>query len=137
MPMHLTSSSTGSATKASYSAPIATAVTNFFIVPGEKTKEELIASLPAGILITDVSGLHAGANPVTGDFSLTAQGYLIEDGKLGRAVSCITISGNFYTLLADVETVGADLYTSPFGAAVGSPSLLMAKEMPVSGAEEA
>lgn len=130
-------SSTGSATKASYSAPIATAVTNFFIVPGEKTKEELMASLPSGILITDVSGLHAGANPVTGDFSLTAQGYLIEDGKPGRAVSCITVSGNFYTLLSDVETVGADLYTSPFGSAVGSPSLLMAKEMPISGAEEA
>ena len=129
--------STGNATKAGYSSPIATAVTNFCIKPGSAAKEELIASLSDGILITEVSGLHSGANPVTGDFSLTAQGYLLKDGKIGRPVSCITVSGNFYHLLRDVEAVGSDLYISPFGAAVGSPSLLVAKEMSVSGSEEA
>ena len=44
-----------------------------------------------GVFITNVKGLHAGANPTTGDFSLEAKGYLVTGGQLGRPVSGITV----------------------------------------------
>ncbi len=68
-------------------------------------------------------GLHAGTNTVSGDFSLSASGFLIENGKLGRPVEQITIAGNFYRLLEAIEDVANDMYFSSGGK--GSPSILV------------
>ena len=48
---------------------------NFHIKEGTTSKEEMIASLQEGLLITDLAGLHASLNPVSGDFSAQASGY--------------------------------------------------------------
>ena len=70
--------------------------------------------------------MHAGANPITGDFSLAAKGFRVTGGRLGGAVAQITVAGNIYDLLKDIEAVGADLdFSIPFGASYGSPSLLV------------
>lgn len=61
--------STGNGFKAGLTAPIKTAVTNFYLAPGQRSQEELMADMGEGILITDITGLHAGANTVSGDFS--------------------------------------------------------------------
>lgn len=79
--------STGNGFKAGLTAPIKTAVTNFYLAPGQRSQEELLADMGEGILITDITGLHAGANTVSGDFSLSAEGFLVTDGKLGQAVA--------------------------------------------------
>ncbi|MEG2655922.1 MAG: metallopeptidase TldD-related protein [Clostridium sp.] len=75
-----------------------------------------------------------GANDVTGDFSLSAKGFLIEAGKKTRAVEQITISGNFFELFKNIETVGIDL---KFGISMGggyfeSPSVVV-REISVAG----
>ena len=125
--------STGNASKDGYSAPVGISVNNFTLTPGEKSLEQLCEKMGDGIMITEVSGLHAGANPMTGDFSLMAKGYLVEGGKRGRAVSGVTVSGNFYELLKDVEEPGADTYHNMFGEAISSPSVLMRSPLSVAG----
>ena len=125
--------STGNASKGGYTSPVGISVTNFTLTPGEKTLEALCEKMGGGIIITEVSGLHAGANAVTGDFSLMAKGYLVEGGKQGRAVTGVTVSGNFYELLKNIEEPGSDVYHNMFGAAISSPSVLISAPMSVAG----
>lgn len=122
--------STGNATKHGYSSPIDIAPSNFYFKPGEKTLEQMMEDVGEGLVITEVSGLHAGANAISGDFSLLAKGYTIEGGKKGRAVEQITVAGNFLKLLKNIRAVGSDLVF--FGSNVGSPSV-DAGEMTVAG----
>lgn len=126
--------STGNGSKASYSSPVEVAPSNFYFKPGKKSFDEILNALENGLLITEVQGLHSGANPVSGDFSLAAKGFLIKDGKIERAVEQITIAGNFYTLLLNVEEVGSDLkFGFPSGAGYfGSPTIIV-KEMAIAG----
>jgi PmbA protein len=78
------------------------------------------------LLITDVSGLHAGVNPVSGDFSLLARGFAVKNGHTTHPVELLTIAGNFFELLKAVKAVGADLFFGlPGGGCAGSPSVLI------------
>ena len=122
--------STGNATKHGYAGTIDIAPSNFYFKPGEKSLEEMMADVGEGLVITEVSGLHAGANPISGDFSLLSKGYTIEGGKKGRAVEQITVAGNFLTLLKNIRAVGNDLKF--FGSNIASPSI-DAGEMTVAG----
>ena len=83
-----------------------------------------------GLIITDLAGLHSGANSITGDFSLAAKGFYIENGVKTHPVEQITVAGNFFTLLTDIEEVGSDL-KFPMSS-VGSPSVMI-KELSVAG----
>ena len=80
--------------------------------------------------MTEVTGLHAGANPVSGDFSLSSKGFLIADGKKGAPVKNFTVSGNFFALLKDIEKIGADLEF--IRGKCGSPSVLV-RDLAVAG----
>lgn len=99
--------------------------TNFYIKPGEMKYDDAVASMKKGLVITDLAGTHAGANPISGAFSLQASGYLVEDGKIVRPVALITIAGNYIDLLRDVEGVCDDLEFNY--AYIGSPSLKIKK----------
>ncbi|MBR1736537.1 MAG: TldD/PmbA family protein, partial [Firmicutes bacterium] len=81
----------------------------------------LLGKAQNGLYITELSGLHSGANGISGDFSLSAEGYIIHDGKLGFTVDRITIAGNFYELLKNIQLVGDDLEFLTNG--LGSPSI--------------
>lgn len=125
--------STGNAYKSSYKGSLSVSPTNLFIVPTDKSFEELTATIPEGIIITDLAGLHSGADSVSGDFSLAANGYFVKDGKIQNAVKQMTIAGNFYELLSNIEGIGSDLefsmsYVAP--GYIGSPSILV-KELAV------
>lgn len=126
--------STGNAYRSSFKAPIAIAPTNFFVQPGSDSFDALMAQMGEGIIITDLQGLHSGANGVSGDFSLAASGYLVEGGKITGAVDQITVAGNFFDVLRDVQTVGSDLKfgMGGHGGNVGCPSLLI-KSLSVAG----
>ncbi len=78
--------------------------------------------------------MHAGANFVTGDFSLSASGFLIEDGKLTKPVKEITVAGNFFTMLKQIECVGSDFrFSRPRGSSqFGSPCVCVGT-MAISG----
>lgn len=127
-------SSTGNASKASYASPIGTSPTNFYVKPGNFDLDELKKNLNEGLFITEVQGLHSGANTVSGDFSLAAKGFLIKNGTVERPVEQITIAGNFYKLLTDIVDLGSDLkFGIPSGSSCfGSPSVML-KELSVAG----
>jgi PmbA protein len=55
-----------------------------------------------GVYITDLSGLHAGADAISGDFSLQSAGYMIENGVKTTYVKSFTVAGNFYELLKNI-----------------------------------
>ena len=98
--------STGNAARSAGEAP-SVSPTNFYLVPGAATPEEIIASVPSGLYVTGLIGF--GVNPVTGDYSRGASGLWIEGGELTYAVEEITIAGNLRQMLADIEMIGNDL----------------------------
>ncbi len=107
-----------------------TSTTCLVLKPGKKSEEELFADVANGVYITDVSGLHAGLNPQSGNFSLQSTGYLIKDGKRDRPLDIITISGNLLEIFNDVLEVGGNL--EPSYNAIFCPSLAI-KKISVSG----
>ena len=80
---------------------------NLILQPGTLTPEELIASTPRGLFVTEMMGF--GFNAVTGDFSRGAAGFWIENGKLAFPVSEITISSNLDQMLKNIDAVANDL----------------------------
>lgn len=116
--------STGNASKGSYKANIGISGSNFYIKPSDKSFDELCKMVKDGLIITELAGLHSGANAVSGDFSLLAKGFKIVNGKKKDAVEQITIAGNFYTLLNEIEHIGNDLkFGIPGASCIGSPSI--------------
>lgn len=119
--------STGNASKAGYAGDVTIAPYSFYVEPGTESREELLKRAEGGILITAIKGLHAGANPVTGDFSLECRGFLIQGEKKLAPVNSFTIAGNFFELLRKITAVGSDLnFNLPRGTSCfGSPSVLV------------
>lgn len=123
---------TGNAAR-SYASTVGIAPTNFYFQPSDLSFDEMLAKLGNGLVITEVQGLHAGANAVSGDFSLSAKGYTVQNGRKAEQVKQITVAGNFFTLLTNIEAVGADLkFGLPSASQFGSPSILV-KELSVAG----
>jgi PmbA protein len=94
----------------------------------------MLQFLGDGLLITELQGMHSGANEVSGDFSLGAKGFLVKAGKLVKPVDQITVAGNFYKLLEDIEEIGSDLKFEPPSSAgcFGSPTIVI-KGLSVAG----
>ncbi len=116
--------STGNGFRSGYKGSIDIGPTNFYIVPGKSSRESLLADMGNGLFIKYLIGLHAGANEISGDFSLSCEGFLVVDGIPDRPVDQITVSGNYFKLLHSVVSVADDLYFNPAGAGIiGSPSL--------------
>ena len=93
---------TGNASKAGYDAPVGIRPFTMYLEGGEMTEEELLAKAGNGVYITSLSGLHAGADAISGDFSLQSAGYMIENGVKTRYVKSFTVAGNFYELLKNI-----------------------------------
>lgn len=96
---------TGNGSKAGYNAPVSVSPFTMYIASGDCTEEELLAKAGNGVYITNLDGLHAGASPVTGDFSLQSGGFMIENGKKTTPVKSFTVAGNFYDLLKNITAV--------------------------------
>ena len=120
-------SPTGNGFKRSFKDSISTSCANMYIEQGADDFCGLISKMGEGVVVTDISGLHAGCNEISGDFSLLAEGFLVENGKRARPVEQITIAGNIYQLFKDIKAIGSDLKFEPLGigGSLGSPSLLV------------
>ena len=97
-------------------------------------KGKIFKAVGTGIYVTALNGLHAGADAVTGDFSIASEGFWIEDGEKRHAIKNFTISGNFYELLNKIALVGDDLefLTPRANGCFGAPTV-MVKEISVAG----
>ena len=117
---------TGNARDAKTIAP-----TGLYLAPGAYAEEALLERLGNGIYITSLNGLHSGANTQSGDFSLQATGFLVEDGKKTRPVKNFTIADNFFQLLRKVDALG-DKVKFSLTSSVGAPEVLFT-DVSVSG----
>ena len=125
---------TANASKAGYSSPVGVRPHSFCIEAGDKTRDELFTLAGDGIYVTEIKGLHAGANAITGDFSLESEGFMIRGGKLCEAVKSFTIAGNFFDLLKSVSALGNSIErgVQTGFTAFGSPDVFV-PEMSVAG----
>jgi len=121
---------TGNASKAGYASAVHVSPSNLYIKGSSKSFDELLSEMGDGVVITDVAGLHAGANPVSGDFSLLSKGYTVKNGKREKPIEQITVAGNFYDLLKNARAIGDDL-EFPLGG-IGCPSIDVG-ELSISG----
>ena len=121
-------SSTGNSVRGGVKTPPRLEAHNLYIEPGREPFEALLSGVGKGVLITDVMGMHT-ANRISGDFSVGAAGFYLEDGVVRHPVKGIAIAGNLLDLFRGVDMVADDLR---FYGAAGSPAFRVA-ELDVSG----
>jgi PmbA protein len=95
--------------------------TNFYLAPGSVAVDEMIKADKQVFVLHDVMGLHM-ADPITGEFSLGASGFLYKNGVAAGSVRGVTIAGTVRGLLSNVQAVGSDL---TWVGSLGTPSLLV------------
>jgi PmbA protein len=118
---------TGNASKASYDSNVGISPFTMYVAPGNITEEELLKKAQNGVYIDSLGGLHAGANAVSGDFSLQSSGFMIENGVKTKAVKSFTVAGNFFDLLNQITAISDKIELPGFGGktAFGSPAVLV------------
>ena len=132
---------TGNGFKQSPKSDVEIGVTNVILQPeyareknaGEISILDLKKKMGHGILVTDVDGVFAGTNVMTGAFSLIVKGRKIEEGQETDAFCQVTIAGNFFDMLSQIQGMAND-YTStyPDCASVVAPTVYVG-ELAVSG----
>jgi PmbA protein len=90
---------TGNATRGT-GGPPSPGASNVFLEPGTAGRDEMIAGLDKGLLITSLMG--SSVNPNTGDYSRGASGFWIENGEIAYPVSEITVAGNLLEMYANL-----------------------------------
>jgi len=124
---------TGNASKGSYKGTIGIAPSNVYLGAGNHTFDDIIQSVEDGVYIVNVTGLHAGLNTISGDFSLECYGYVIRAGKIAEPTTQITVSGNYFELLMAIEMLGDDVTFTILGSGyVGAPTVKV-KALSISG----
>jgi len=98
--------STGNAKRGGYKSAPGVGTSNFFVEAGDRSVDTLRSDAAGGVLIMDVSGVHSGANPISGEFSVGATGRRIgSDGSLGEPLREMTIASTLPEMLQDRKSV--------------------------------
>jgi PmbA protein len=122
--------STGSAVRGGFAGTPSAGCRALVLSPGSRGLDEMVAGVGEGLYVQSVTGVHSGVNPVSGDFSVGAEGLRISGGSLGQPVREVTVASTLQRMLQSVVEVGGDLQWLP-GLAAGQ-SLAIA-EMSLSG----
>ena len=93
---------TGSAVRGGFKSPPGVGARALHLVPGDAVADEILASVPEALYVQSVSGLHSGTNPVSGDFSVGADGLMVRDGELAEPVREVTIASTLQRMLHDI-----------------------------------
>ena len=121
--------STGNGSRG-YKGTLGISTSNFIIEAGEHKEADLFAKHDRIIEIVSLQGMHSGANVISGDFSLGAQGFLWENGKRVHSLKPFTVSGNFLQMLSGVEAI-ADNFK--FDMSNNGASSILINELNISG----
>lgn len=100
---------------------------NFYLEPGQVSRQRLIEDTREGLLVLEIMGMHM-ADPISGEFSVGVSGLSVTDGRLGAPVKKAMLAGNLRDLLAGIDGVADDL---TFYGSLGAPTFRIA-EMSVS-----
>jgi PmbA protein len=92
---------------------------NLYIAPGVRSREELLAAFPEAVLIIELIG--QGVNPVTGDYSRGAVGFMVRGGEIAEPMCEITVASNLIDMFVTAEP-GSDL---EFRRGIDAPTILI------------
>jgi PmbA protein len=120
---------TASATRSFASTP-GVGVRALRLEPGAKSPEEIMRDAGEAFYVQSVSGLHSGTNPISGDFSVGADGLMVRDGAFAEPVREVTIASTLQRMLLDITDIGSDLTFLP--GAIAAMTVLVG-EMTLSG----
>ncbi len=123
--------STGNASRMSFKSSPGISAHNVYFPPGDKDQAGLLAEAGEGLLVQDVTGVHSGANPITGDFSVGVSGLWFRNGELAEPVREATVAAQLLDILEGVVAVGSDLRWTT--GSIGGASVLVG-QMTVAGA---
>jgi PmbA protein len=115
-------SSTGNGLRGGYQTAPSVRPTNLVVTGRPTARDDLLAGIVRGVLVTDAVGVHSGANPISGQFSVGISGVLIEDGHLTTPVREVTLAGDIISMLKGISALGDDARWVP-GGGVHTPSV--------------
>lgn len=122
--------STGSAVRGGFAGTPSAGCRALVLSPGSKGQAEILSAVGEGLYVQSVTGVHSGVNPVSGDFSVGAEGLLIEGGALAQPVREITVASTLQRMLQSVVEIGGDVRWLP---GVSAGQTLAIAEMALSG----
>jgi PmbA protein len=125
-------SSTGNAARAGFKSAPYPAPSNLAFEPTGESSGDIQSRADRVLLVRDLHGVHSGANPISGDFSVGATGILLEGGDEIHPVKEVTIAAPMLEILARIEAIGDDRRWLPFGGSLGG-STTFVSEMTVGG----
>jgi PmbA protein len=108
--------STGNGLRGSYQGLPSVRPTNLVLEGPATPVAQIVAGIERGVLVTDAVGVHSGANPVSGEFSVGISGILIENGRLTQPLREVTLSSDILSMLKGVMALGDDARWVPSGS---------------------
>lgn len=110
--------STGSAVRGGYASTPGAGCRALLLAPGTLSQPEILAAVGEGFFVQSVTGVHSGVNPVSGDFSVGAEGLMVRNGTLAEPVGEVTVASTLQRMLQSLLHIGADVEWLP-GVAAG------------------
>lgn len=114
---------TGSAGRGGFKSTPGVGIKALSFTPGNKPPERILADAGEAFYVQSVSGIHSGTNPISGDFSVGANGMMVRDGAFAEPVREVTIASTLIRMLSDIVDIGADLTYLP-GSTAGLTLLI-------------
>ncbi len=100
--------STGNASRAGYLSTPSIETTNFQLMPGNRTSDELIGGVDDGLIIYYLQGAHS-SNPVSGEFSVVATpAWKIKKGEIVHSSRGVMLAGNIFEVLKNVSLIASN-----------------------------
>jgi len=110
--------STGSAVRGSFAGTPGAGCRALVLSPGDLAPEEILSLVGDGIYVQSITGVHSGVSPVSGDFSVGAEGLMIRNGSFAEPVREVTVASTLQRMLQSIVAIGCDLTRLP-GIAAG------------------
>ena len=100
--------STGNASRAGYLSTPSIDTTNFHIMPGNKTSDQMLSEVDDGLIVYYLQGAHS-SNPLSGEFSVVATpAWKIENGEIVHCSRGVMLAGNIFEVLKNVSLVASN-----------------------------
>ncbi|HEX9888174.1 MAG TPA: TldD/PmbA family protein [Nitriliruptorales bacterium] len=125
--------STGNASRAGFKSSPGVFPSNLYLESGGSSADQVVRSVQDGVYVQDVMGLHSGANPISGEFSVSFAGLAIRDGQLAEPIHEAAVSSTILDILRGIRAVATDQRFLPFGGSLGGSTTLI-EQMSISGA---
>jgi PmbA protein len=110
--------STASAVRGGYATTPVAGCRALLLSPGTLGAAEILSQVGEALFVQSITGVHSGVNPVSGDFSVGAEGLMVRDGVLAEPVREVTIASTLQRMLQSVLHIGSDVEWLP-GVAAG------------------